>query len=103
LNRHHDGVKIHYKKSGENFYFCVAEESDSIRVCHAFLDDVETKFLKLVNKSKSNVNSLLEDRLAYYNNSDNDKIKKLRAAIGEIKDIMIDNIGMHNTIVAYLH
>ncbi len=99
------GVRIHLKKSGDNFYFwyylllentnksnSIAEEDDNYRVCYALLDDIETKFDKLTNKSKSNVNSLLQDRLKYFNNPENDKIKKLKSQVGELKDIMIDNI-----------
>jgi hypothetical protein len=81
--------EFHYKVSGNYVYFCVASKTAAKRVVWAFLDDLENYVMKQGNKSLKNV---IKDRLAYFNDSSNDKIHALQTKIDDVKDVMIDNI-----------
>ncbi|EFC50202.1 predicted protein [Naegleria gruberi] len=70
-----------------------------MRICYNFIDDVETQFKRqgfsnnsFGNQTYKAVSSIIKDRMAHYNNFENDKIYKLKNQIDATKDVMISNI-----------
>lgn len=88
-----NSMEFHYKVSGQYVYFCVAKAGYPKRVCWAFVDDMETEFLKLKTPSASKVKTLIQDKMTFYNDPNNDKISRLKNKVEDVKDVMIDNIG----------
>ncbi|KAL9657298.1 hypothetical protein ABK040_011518 [Willaertia magna] len=87
----------HYKVTDNKYVFmCCADSECPLRICYNFLDDLETQYKRLgLNESTENmkqINNLIKDRMAYYNNVENDKISKLKNQIDSTKDVMISNI-----------
>lgn len=87
-------------KVADNKYvmIVVADTECPIRICYTFLDDLETQYKRrgfdnegTMNNHKQ-VSSIIKDRMAYYNNMENDKISKLKNQIDNTKDVMISNI-----------
>jgi vesicle-associated membrane protein 7 len=85
-------LEFHYKYSGNYVYFCVAEGGYSKRICWAFIDDLETKFLQMRSPSPSQIKKLIKERVQFFNDPNNDKIIKLQNKLDDVKDVMIDNI-----------
>jgi hypothetical protein len=79
--------------SGPFCYLVVADPDFPIRISYAFLDDVETQYLRT---KTPNVKNLLKDRMAYFNNLKNDKIASLKTKIDDVRGTMIENIGNHS-------
>jgi vesicle-associated membrane protein 7 len=80
---------FHYKVSGQYCYLCVTDTDFPIRITYNFLDDIEVQYLRT---KTTKVRTLLKDRMAYFNNTKNDKITNLQGKIDDVKDTMIDNI-----------
>ncbi len=56
-------LEFHYKYSGNYVYFCVAKAGTAKRVCWAFVEDLETEFLKLRNPTPSKVKQVIKERM----------------------------------------
>ncbi|KAL0484076.1 vesicle-associated membrane protein [Acrasis kona] len=79
------------QKDGNYVYFCVAEGGYSKRICWAFIDDLETKFLQMRSPSQGQVKKLIKDRVVFFNDPANDKIIKLQNKMDDLKGVMVDN------------
>lgn len=86
-------LEIHYKSSGSYIFFCVVQGMTAKRVAWAFVDDMESEFLRLNNPNNTGrVKALIKDKMNFWNDPSNDKISNLRNKVDEVKDVMIDNI-----------
>ena len=63
---------FHYKVSGEMCFFCVSKADYPMRICFAFLDDLETQFLRTRPNDPQKMKNLLKTRMAHFNNTEND-------------------------------
>jgi vesicle-associated membrane protein 7 len=82
-----------YKVSGDLCFICVTKPEFPVRIVFAFLDDLETQFLRQRPEHHStNLKNLLKSRMAHFNNPENDKISKLQGKIDDTKSVMIENI-----------
>ncbi|KAL0480665.1 vesicle-associated membrane protein [Acrasis kona] len=79
---------FHYKVSGEFCYMCISLPEFPRRITFEFLNDIETQFLRNRNIVLRN---LLKDKMAYFNNTSNDQIYKLKDQIDGVKVVMIEN------------
>eukprot|EP00695_Tsukubamonas_globosa_P001267 TRINITY_DN223_c0_g1_i1.p1 TRINITY_DN223_c0_g1~~TRINITY_DN223_c0_g1_i1.p1 ORF type:complete len:204 (-),score=76.84 TRINITY_DN223_c0_g1_i1:70-681(-) len=84
----HEKYNFHYKYSGTRIYLCVADPQFPMRVCYAFLDDVEQKY----GANPRGFKSTLRERMDFYNNPSNDKVMKVQEQINEVKGVMMENI-----------
>ncbi|KAF0973640.1 hypothetical protein FDP41_008067 [Naegleria fowleri] len=93
-------LNFHYKVVDNKYIFVVCADSECpLRICYNFLDDLETQFKRqgfdnegLSNSHFKPISNIIKDRMAHYNNLENDKIYKLKNQIDATKDVMISNI-----------
>lgn len=78
------GIKI----DDINVYICVTSSTTSARIIEAFLDSI----IKIFNDTKQISAKNLEEKMAYHNDLNNDKIFNLRKDIDEVVVIMMDNM-----------
>eukprot|EP01059_Diplonema_ambulator_P002457 TRINITY_DN12093_c0_g1_i1.p1 TRINITY_DN12093_c0_g1~~TRINITY_DN12093_c0_g1_i1.p1 ORF type:complete len:220 (+),score=87.35 TRINITY_DN12093_c0_g1_i1:82-741(+) len=100
---YHD-VFLHYIVENKVIYLVCNAEDKKRRIPFAFLEDIKKKFKKefageedkypdtdmLSEDQCRRFNSILKDRLTYFN--DNDQIKTIQNQMDEVKDIMSKNI-----------
>lgn len=84
----HGGVNYHLKYSGSFLYICVADADYPLRVCYAFLDDIEKTSLS----NPRNLRSILRSKIAHYNDPQSDDISRVRGQLNEVSGVMMDNI-----------
>jgi hypothetical protein len=63
---------FHYKVSGDMCFFCVSKADYPMRICFAFLDDLETQYLRTRPNDPQKVKNMLKTRMAHFNNTEND-------------------------------
>ena len=93
-------LNFHYKVSDNKYIFIVCADAECpMRICYNFLDDLETQYKRhgfdsegLSNTQFKPISNIIKDRMAHYNNLDNDKIFKLKNQIDNTKEVMISNI-----------
>lgn len=83
-----DRYNFHYKYSGTHVFLCVADREYPMRVCFAFLDDIEQRFLQ----GSRNLRGMLKERIAFHNDTKNDKVMRVQGQIEEVKGVMVRNI-----------
>jgi vesicle-associated membrane protein 7 len=83
-----DRYNFHYKYSGTHVFLCVADRDYPMRICFAFLDDAEQRFLQ----GSRNLRGMIKERIAFYNDRKNDKVMRVQGQIDEVKGVMIKNI-----------
>ena len=86
----HEKIHIHYKVFGECCYLVVAKPDYPMRICFEFLEAVQTNHTRTRTR---NVKPLLKEKLAYFNNPENDRIINIKGKIDDVKQDMIINIG----------
>jgi hypothetical protein len=80
---------FHYKVSGQYCYLAVTDPDFPLRITYDFLDDLETQYLRT---KTTKIRTLIKDRMAYFNNTKNDRITNMQNKIEDVKGTMIDNI-----------
>ncbi len=58
------------------------------RIVWNFIDDVETSFLRSDMKKPS---ELLKEKMYFYNNPENDSLKRVQAKVDKTKELMVNN------------
>lgn len=80
----------------DTYYVCIATGDTKIRICTSCLDDI----LQSDNPSngKSAITKLFKQKMKFYNDPSNDQIQRVQDKVDEVKDSMIENIGMMNVM-----
>lgn len=86
----HNTFQYHCKVGGNGSgYFAVALSDTPMRVCYAFLGDIELEHSQHGDKG---LKKLVKEKLSYYNDPANDRITSLKSEIDDVKDVMMSNI-----------
>jgi vesicle-associated membrane protein 7 len=98
----YDKHVFHYMVEAGITYLCLAADASRRRVPFAFLDDIKERFSGMYGQRAQTAIAfamnaefarVLQDRMDYYNtNPDADKFGAIHNKIGEVKDIMMENI-----------
>jgi len=87
-----NGLNYYYISTGEGRIVGAVATSDvRMRTAFAFLDAVETLVRGPVQEVK-NAKKLLQQKMEFYNNPQNDKITALNDDINQVVDVMMDNM-----------
>lgn len=86
----HELYNFHYKCSGEFVYMCITTQDFPLRISFAFLDDIELHHLR--TRDSSGFDFLIRDKMAHFNNLDNDKISALKKDVDFTKEILLQNV-----------
>ena len=96
---------FHYIVEDGVTFMCMADESSKRRIPFAFLTEVKDRFQAAYSRDaiakaiafgmNQDFSKVLSSQLTYFNtNPDADNFGRLRGQIDEVKDIMVQNIGM---------
>jgi AAA15 family ATPase/GTPase len=87
-----ENYNFNYKCNGHFVYYCLTAQDFPLRVTFAFLDDLEANHLRTRTNKNTNLNNLIKDKMAHFNNLDNDQISKLKKKVDDTKSVMLENI-----------
>jgi vesicle-associated membrane protein 7 len=83
----------HSMAQGDYIAVCVATEDSKIRTCYALLETLLEEGMGLLQtNNKDGVKKLIKEKLAFFNDPNNDKIERIRSKVEDVKVQMIDNI-----------
>jgi len=88
---HKNNIDIHYKISKGVCFMCVSDSRFKKRICFGLLDDMEQNWHKGAIKG-SKGDRVLKERLAFFNDTRNDKLTLLNERVDELKDVLVDDI-----------
>lgn len=87
------GVNYHYISNGEGcIVACVTSSDMRMRTVFAFLEAVEPLVRGNGGAELRNGKKLLQQKMEFYNNPQNDKITALNDDINQVVDVMMDNM-----------
>ncbi|KAF0975628.1 hypothetical protein FDP41_005622 [Naegleria fowleri] len=88
-----DEIEIHYKKSGNYVFFCVASKDTKKRLCWSFIDDLDSTFAAVTRKNDIKGNrKMIKQKVEKWNDPNADKITALQEKLETVKESMVDNI-----------
>jgi len=80
----YDNNFMYVKYINSNYICCIATNDIKQRICWNMIDDVSNE--------KQITSSIIEQKLKYFNNPDNDKIQKLQSEVDRVRDVMVENM-----------
>ncbi|KAL9645592.1 hypothetical protein ABK040_000655 [Willaertia magna] len=83
---------IHIFTKNSRIYICQSVKTTKFRVCYNLLEDLDRELQKGRINSQRELSSLLQEKMNYYNDPQNDKIGRLQSQIDITVDQMIENI-----------
>jgi len=80
----HEDSYIYVRYFNRKYLYCIATKDIKQRICWLLINEI-SQLVTIDDVS-------LKQKLAYYNNPDNDKIQKLQSEVNRVKDTMVDNL-----------
>ncbi|KAI7828870.1 vesicle-associated membrane protein [Gamsiella multidivaricata] len=101
----YDRYLFHYICEDGLTYMCMADDSFGRRIPFAFLQDIKEKFLaqygreraleSVVPYAMNEFSKTIAKQMEYFSTNPNaDRIKQVQGEIEQVKDVMVQNIGM---------
>jgi vesicle-associated membrane protein 7 len=88
----HEVYVFHYKCTGNFTYLCISTKDFPLRLSFSFLDDIETQHARSKDASSLALSNIMRDRIAHFNNLDNDKVSLLKKEVDVTKEVILENI-----------
>ncbi|KAL9645057.1 hypothetical protein ABK040_004549 [Willaertia magna] len=87
-----DDLNFHLFCKNNLIIACQAKETTKFRVCYNFLEDLQKEFVKRENWQECEMLTILEEKMNFYNDPQNDKIYRLQKDIDVVGKLMEDNL-----------